>query len=294
MTITLDIFKATVDGLIAADEDELSTLRRYRQIRSALEQYSSDRPDQYAEDVTGNAGRYYILTGANSVLANWIDGFSRIISIQYPAPVIASNETPIYLDPEDWQDNYESAGITYLYFPSHAPAATEKIRILHTLPYIWAKSTTSITVQQTAHGFADDTQVYQDDRIWYAASDDRIATHVVDNAADDSFDACILAVDPPTADFYAICELIASKYCLSIAARYSRTSDSTIRADSVDHISRGREFSDRSKEFMRRYREHMGLDKGYEKDHGIFGKFVNWDTDPSLRRSKRYLFHRDR
>ena len=45
MAISLTVFRAQVDGLLSADDDELSQLRRERIIKAALERYSHDAPD---------------------------------------------------------------------------------------------------------------------------------------------------------------------------------------------------------------------------------------------------------
>lgn len=291
MAISLSVFLAQLDGLISADNNELSELRRSRLIKAAMEEYSIDRPDISVDDVTGDAGRYYPLTGSGAILSSWVDGFSRILSVEYPAATIASDEEPQLLEPEDWQDDYWYNGSCQLYFGSHAPSASEKMRIKYTHPYAWTVSATSVSVTQAGHGFVVNDYVYLDGTVWYKATDQRIATHRVSVAATDTFTALILQVDPPVTDFFAICHLAAAKCCQSLATKYSRTSDSSIRADSVDHISRGREFANRAKEFLTLYRDHMGLNKETEKAYETAGEFIDWDTAPSLYTGLR-LFHK--
>lgn len=237
MAITLATFSLTVDGILSADDDELSAVRRQDMVKAAVERYSHDAPDEITKDITGSGSKYYIVSTV--LFPYFVEGFSRMTAIQYPAPTIASNESPVYLDPEDWDDNYWVSGIRYLYFPNHAPATTEQIRVTHTAPYTWAAG----------------------------------------------------AVDIPTSDFYTVC-LLGAGYCAqAIADKYSRTSDSTLSIDSVDHLSRAQEWSRRARELMNMYKELMGLGGDDGSSSLAAGEFVDWDTAPSWPRSRRYLFH---
>ena len=89
MAISLTVFLAQVDGLLSADNDELSQLRRDRLIKAALERYSHDSPDEVTTDVTGDAGKYYALA---SSISSWVEGFSQVVSIQYPAEAHLNGE----------------------------------------------------------------------------------------------------------------------------------------------------------------------------------------------------------
>jgi len=237
VTTALTVFQAQVDALLTANDDELSAANRQAMIKAALGQYSSDRPDTQVDDVTGDAGRYYVLSTS---LTAWSEGFSQILSIEYPAATVASDETPQYLEPEDWRDDYWAGDVRYLYLRNHAPAATETMRITYTLPFAWASSP--------------------------------------------------LVTTTPPGDFFPICDLAAAICCHAIATRYSRTSESTLGADSVDHNSRGRNFAARAKEFEARYKDHMGLGKG----PAPAGEFVDWDTAPGWPTGRSYMFHGNR
>lgn len=236
MAIKLATFSSTVDGLIVADDDELSIVHRQDMIQAALERYSHDAPDEVTTDVTGDGGKYYTISTS---LTSFVEGFSRIIAIEYPAPTVDSDEAPTYLDPEDWDDDYWADNTRYLWLPHHAPAATEKMRIRFTAPYIFTSG----------------------------------------------------EVDVPTAHFYTVCVLAAGLCAQAMADKYSRTSDSTISADSVDHLSRAQQWSRRARELIDMYKELMGLDADDGATvHGT-GDFVDWDTAPSWPRGRRYLFH---
>lgn len=241
MSFALQTFRAQVDYLITADDDILSEDARDEMIKAAVERYSRDAPDTQTDDVTGDGGRFYSVA---TELASWSEGFSRVTEIEYPAATIASDETPIYLEPEDWRDDYwaDAAGTQtrYLYLPNHSPAATETMRITYTIPY--------------------------------------------------TFDSTMpLDVDIPPGDFYAVCNLAACLCLQAIAARYARTSDSTIAADSVGHNARSDQFSRRAKEYCAFYMKHMGLDA--DPSVKAAGDFVDWDTAPGWPAGRDYIFH---
>ncbi len=124
-------FLEQIDALIQADDNELAQVDRSRILASAIERYSHDRPDEITEDESGDGGRYYAITG----LASWVDDFSHIISIQYPAPTVASDETPVYLDAKDWDDDYYDGSTRYIFFPNHSISSGEAFRVRYTAPY---------------------------------------------------------------------------------------------------------------------------------------------------------------
>jgi hypothetical protein len=292
MAISLTVFRAQVDGLLSADNDELSQLRRERQIKAALERYSRDRPDEVTEDITGDAGKYY---GIVASLTSWVEGFSRVVAIEYPAPTVASDEAPTYLEPEDWDDDYWDGTTRYLWLPNHAPSAAEALRVRYTAPYAWTASTTITTaVADVGHGFSVDDWLYKEELSWVEATDARIATHQVSAVADvDNYTRALLEADPPVQDFFAICNLAGGLCAQAIADKYSRTSDSTIAVDSVDHLSRADQWSRRARELMALYADHMGI--GGDGDAGTTapaaGDFVDWDTAPGWPTGRDYLFH---
>lgn len=289
MAISLTVFRAQVDGLLSADDDELSQLRRERLIKAALERYSHDAPDEITTDVTGDGGKYYAI---GTSLTSFVEGFSRILTIQYPAPAVASDEAPTYLEPEDWDDDYWASDVRYLWLPNLAPPATEALRIRFTAPYAWSASSVTEAVAKVAHGYVVDDYLYLEDFDWVEATDARIATHIVAAVADvDNYTRALLEVDPPVQDFFAVCDLAGGLCAQAIADKYSRTSDSTISADSVDHLSRADQWSRRARELIALYEQHLGLGDGEGVNVQGAGEFVDWDTAPSWPRGRRYLFH---
>lgn len=232
MTTALPVFLAQVDFILSADDDELAFDSRAAFVEAAIERYSHDRPREAIKDITGDGGNYYAISN----LTGWSEGFSQVLRIQYPAPTVASDEAPVYLDPDDWDDDYWDATTHYLYFPNHAPAAADKIRVRYTVPY-----TPTLNAYST-----------------------------------------------PDADFHAICNLAASYCAQAIANKYSRTNDSTIAADSVNHMERSERWASRARELMKLYERHMGTDSESDRERPA-GEFVDWDTRPSANR--RWLYH---
>lgn len=292
MSILITTILTQVDLLITADNDEYSQLSRQERIRDALDMYSHDLPDEYGEDVTGNDTGYYKISDS---LTYWREGFSDIMSIEYPAATIASNEQPQYLGTGDWRDDYLINGDYYLYLSNHSPATTEEMRITYTSPYLWTQSTATTAVSQTAHGFSVDDYVYLDGSTWTAATE-RDCTHIVSAVADaDNFTAAALQVDIPTQHFFPFCNLVACVCCKAIASKYSRTNETTIIADSVNHTTRATEFRTQADKFCAMYRSGVGLppvDSVTGASTTIpASSYADIDATPAWKRGRRFVFH---
>ena len=132
MTTSMTVYLAQLDAMLQADDDEFPKLDRERLIETAIERYSHDAPQRITVDVSGDGGKYYAITG----LASWLDGFSQIVAIEYPAQAVTADSSPQWLDPEDWDDNYrDGSDVQYIFMPNHAPAATESFRVTYTTTY---------------------------------------------------------------------------------------------------------------------------------------------------------------
>jgi hypothetical protein len=105
-------------------------------IKAAVERYGRDRPEDVTEDEAGDDGKYYPVTG----LASWVEDFSSVLAIEYPAQAVTADHQPIYLESEDWVDDYWAGSIRYLFLPNHNPASSEVMRIKYTVPYVWSGS----------------------------------------------------------------------------------------------------------------------------------------------------------
>lgn len=293
MTITLTTFLSHLDNLVPDGSTELEKHQRFHFIKQAVSQYAQDQPEgDQVDDISGDGGRYYDLA---SLASAWVEGFSRIVSIEYPAQAIGDDATPIYLDSGDWDDSYFQGGVRYLFFPNHAPASGETMRVRYTTSYTWSAGTITVAVSKAAHGFSLNDYIYQDEQLaWQAADQALLATHQATTITDvDNFTASELVTTVPTGDFFAVCDLAACKSCLAIAAKYSRTSDPTIAADSAGHTTRAQEFRAQANRYCQSYSTHLGLatdGSGAVRERGA-SDVVDYDTEPGWPSGRRFLFH---
>lgn len=293
MAFILSVFDAQLNNLLEGDIDILSLLARYRNITSAVEKYSGDRPDVVIAEVTGDAGRYYPIT---TNLTSWVEGLSRISMIEYPAAVIASDGVPVYLADEDFQDDFwallSTVQTRYLYLPSHAPAATETMRISYTAPYAWVVGgAESGAITQTAHGFVVNDYVYLDGSTYYAASNVQIATHRVTTRTDENiFKVKMLSADVPPADFFAVCHWAAGLCCMALAAKFAKSKDSTFAVDSATHSPKSTDYAARAQEFFALYNQSLGIGEEGEGGLKAAGEFVDWDTTAEWPAGRTFIF----
>lgn len=291
MAFPLSVFDAQLNNLLEGDTDLLSLLARYRNIASAVEKYSGDRPDAVIAEVTGDAGKFYpIVTN----LTAWTEGLSRIQLIEYPMAVIASDEMPQYLSDTDWQDDFwallSAVQTRYLFLPNHAPAATETMRITYTAPYIWSASGTDISVA-ASNTFNDDDYAYLDGSTYTLATNIQIATHQITDATDGSnFIAQILVADVPPADFFAVCHWAAGLCCQAMATKFAKSKDSTIAVDSATHSPKSTDHAARAQEFFTLYNQHLGIGEEGAATLNAAGEFVDWNTSPEWPDSRTFIF----
>lgn len=116
-------------------------------ISAAISRYSQDRPREIVDDVTGTGATVYPLTGGSKVVDAWVDGVSRVVSIDYPAATVSGDFTPTWLDPDlDWT-LYQDTTTIYLRFRNHAPAATETVRLTYTTTHTHDTVTDTVPAQ---------------------------------------------------------------------------------------------------------------------------------------------------
>ena len=173
MAILFTAFQAQVERLTTSNDDELDQDRRDAQILAAVDRYSIDRPKTYTDDYTGTGSKYLAATTA---MPSWVEGFSRVVDIEYPATASPDDEDPQYLEPEDWRDDYwrtvASVRTRYVYLPNHQPSASETLRITYTVPWLWTPSATTggTVTTSSAHGFAVNDYIYQTNTTWAKAA----------------------------------------------------------------------------------------------------------------------------
>ena len=294
MTIALATFRTQVQTLVPAYADVLDDEDCNRAIRTAVEVYGVDFPTDETDDVTGDAGKYYVLSTS---LGSWSEGFSRIVSIEYPAATVASDEAPTMLDSADW-DLYWAADVHYLYLPNHAPAATETMRIKYTKPFGWVGGGTATAVASVAHGFTlNDLGYLVSTTFTTVGADSYKATHIISAVADvDNYSYKALYVDIPPGHFFAVCHLAAHVACKMIATSYASIGDSTLTADSTAHQTKSETYAARAREYLSQYQTELGLiaegaAAGAVPSNPPAGEFVDWDTEPGWPGNRQFLFH---
>ena len=139
-------FSSSVSNFIQDSESLITTTQIQEQCKAALEEYSHDVPDETVAEFAGDGGQYYGLTAK---LTSWVDGFSTIVSVEYPAASVATDEEPQYLENEDFviiEALADSTPTEYLYFPNHSPDSDETVRATYTLPYAFSGGTPAVDV----------------------------------------------------------------------------------------------------------------------------------------------------
>lgn len=112
---------------------------------SAVTKYSQDRPLEVTEDETGLSTPYIPVVGSGAVLASWVDGFSRILTIEYPAEAVGADYTPSYLNrDDDWDEGYRDASKKYIRLKTITPAASDILRITYTARHTHTTATDTI------------------------------------------------------------------------------------------------------------------------------------------------------
>lgn len=109
-------------------------------VLAALERYSQIKPGHSTVNITGDGTSFY----AQSNLTGFVDEWSEIMSLEYPAEAVSSTHTPIFLDPtSDWTW-YRDASTKYLWLPNHSPAATETVRVTFTIPRVLTSASNTV------------------------------------------------------------------------------------------------------------------------------------------------------
>ena len=101
-----------------------------RFIRTALRRYSIDRPKIKVNQIVGAASKYITVNSTN--LPSFIDGFSIILNIEIESPVIASDESPNYIERDSW-DFYRDSTLLYIFLHDHETSVSENVRLTYTI-----------------------------------------------------------------------------------------------------------------------------------------------------------------
>lgn len=128
-----DDFQVGVDLRLEDLKNALGSDEKQEAIGEALAEYSKDKPQTAADDITGDAGFDYLL----SDLASYEDGFSWITNIEYPYD--SSAAIPNNIEDDRWAI-YNSGSAKYLRFLDVKPATSETFRAHYTIPYVFDDS----------------------------------------------------------------------------------------------------------------------------------------------------------
>jgi hypothetical protein len=120
--------QAKVSDTVRDDAGKLGESQRDGFIQEAVKIYSKHRPREVVKDITG-AGAYDCSIGTN--LVSWIDDFSIIKSIEYPA----DQRDPQYVDEDDFLI-YRKETDLFIRFLADTPQATQKIRVTYTALHV--------------------------------------------------------------------------------------------------------------------------------------------------------------
>lgn len=119
--------------LVAADLEKL----KIKAVAKAMDSHSRHRPQVIVEDLDGDGGFDYAVSG----LASWEDDFSVIRQVEYP--VDDDDETPDILQNDAWTV-YEKPGGKVLRFLEDSPTADEDIRVTYTARHACTVSACSV------------------------------------------------------------------------------------------------------------------------------------------------------
>lgn len=119
-------------GIITFSDEDVE-----QEISACVYQFSQDLPRSITADVSGTGSRYYKLTALN----NWVDGYSTLRSIEFPAidpDAVDQTLAPTYLDIDEFTGDirrYRKGADDYIVTHNFAPTDDQTLRIEFTTPY---------------------------------------------------------------------------------------------------------------------------------------------------------------
>lgn len=136
MPITLADFQQGVASLIQDAAQKLKPADIQACISEAITgRYSQARPVQWIADFTGD-GVTWNWTINLTNFPGWVEGFSVISDVEYPADdSVAGEHEPNVLDKEQWMKYATATNTFQLRLLEIVPAAGKKVRVRYTLPH---------------------------------------------------------------------------------------------------------------------------------------------------------------
>jgi len=99
-------------------------------VERAVVEYSRDMPDELVVDLPGAGSPYF----AHSGITGWVDQFSRVARVEYPAAAVSATHRPVLLDVQTDVKEYRDTTGRYLWLLYHTPVAGETVRLTFTVP----------------------------------------------------------------------------------------------------------------------------------------------------------------
>jgi len=117
------ILKDEITNIVKDESGKLLDNDIDRYMLFAIRTYSRSRPDIAVVDITGDGGHDYALP------SSWVDGFSRIMIIEYPIGDIPAQ----YLDEDDYCI-YQNETTKLLRLLYDSPSASNDFRVVFSIP----------------------------------------------------------------------------------------------------------------------------------------------------------------
>lgn len=204
MASDLDSFVEGVKYRIAEEIDrdtvDIEEERIVNFITSAVKSYNRIVPNTAATAFAGNGTAYEW-----SLPGDWVDGFSEIMSVEYPS----GEQNPTYIKSYKWRIHQGTASKKFRLLLD-VPSSTQTVNIVYTIPHTVTVGSSTLPQQ--------DEEALQD---------------------------------------------LAAAYCFSeIAAKWSRTSKSTLEGDIINNMQKVDYYKGQARDLENRFKAHFGIRPG--------------------------------
>lgn len=137
MSLAKATIKERVDSLLnGVSTTDMSAADRYDHVDAAVRRYSKDKPRLMVDNITGDGGRFYALSG----LTSWQDEFSQVVGIEWDAAsTVTNDDLPVVLEPEDWT-TYDDGTTKYLMLTYGTASSGDTVRVTYTVPWAFDDS----------------------------------------------------------------------------------------------------------------------------------------------------------
>jgi len=145
---TLAELNALVDRILRDDAGKVTSAQIDAAIQNeAIQLFSQHRPLRKVSDISANGTYDYTINTTN--FPSWVDGFSYIKEVEYPAGQYQNRRNAI-IPFEDWEI-YEDSTTQYLRFLRITPTSGYTIRSTYFVPHSVPDST-AVTIKATDEG----------------------------------------------------------------------------------------------------------------------------------------------